>query len=331
MMQANIPRLVLVGAVVLVGLAGLPSTVSAQEATPQGEATARPVHIHAGTCEELGEIVYPLTPLTLPQGESVGNSAVAVAAATSYTPLPASLDQILADQYAVNVHFSDERIEEYIACGEIGGALTEQGALVIALQEQNDSGFAGVAFLSPSAPAPTAASDVSVFLIPLEAQAAGLPTADQDIAATPAVDGGQATPAMGGEEAAGADEAVATPDLSDEDAAAPPVVGGPEGTPVLTNEDATEEAVVAPDVEDGAGFATVDLSNPSRVTVTADEELTVVNTGQVPRSFTIPELGIDQSVAPGQTVSIPLETPGNYRFVVREDGVEVDNRALVVE
>lgn len=311
MMHVNIPSLVMVGAVALAGLAGLPGAASGQEATPQGEATARPVHIHAGTCEDLGEIVYPLTPLTLPQGAPVGNSAAAATAATSYTPLQAPLDQILSAQHAVNVHFSNERIEEYIACGEIGGALTEQGALVIALQEQNNSDFAGVVFLSPSAPAPTAASDVSVFLIPLEAQAPDAQMADDDIAATPVSRGAQATPAVGEDEASDADEAAATPDLS--------------------NEDATEVAVVAPDVEDGAGFATVDLSNPSRVTVTAGEELTVVNTGQAPRNFTIPELGIDQVVAAGQTVSIPLEMPGNYRFFVLEDGVEVDDRALVVE
>lgn len=36
-----------------------------------------------------------------------------------------------------------------IACGEIGGVVSEGGTLVVKLSEQNDSGFSGIAFLAP--------------------------------------------------------------------------------------------------------------------------------------------------------------------------------------
>ena len=53
----------------------IPSAV-AQDATPvaQPVAPARPAHIHSGNCVELGDVVVPLTDLTAPVGEGVGQA-----------------------------------------------------------------------------------------------------------------------------------------------------------------------------------------------------------------------------------------------------------------
>ena len=140
----------------------------AQDATPVGgveeeAAAARPAHIHSGDCENLGEIVAPLTDLTAPAGQAVGQRNRAAIAETSFTRVPLRLDAIVADDHAVNVHLSAEEIGTYIACGEIGGVIDPAtGALVIGLREQNNSGFTGIAYLAPGADG--ASTDVSLFI-----------------------------------------------------------------------------------------------------------------------------------------------------------------------
>lgn len=153
------------GATALFGMVVLGSPAAwAQDATPEAEAvTPRPVHIHSGNCTELGDVVVPLTDLTAPTGERVGQRNRATIAETSFTQsVPMTLDALLAEDHAINAHLSAEQIDVYIACGELGGLLSPDGTLVIGLREQNDSGFAGIAFLSPGADG--ASTDVSVFI-----------------------------------------------------------------------------------------------------------------------------------------------------------------------
>jgi hypothetical protein len=63
----------------------------------------RPIHIHAGTCEELGDVVYGLTDVM------DGSSS-------------STVEAILADlegEFAINAHESADAIESYIACGPV--------------------------------------------------------------------------------------------------------------------------------------------------------------------------------------------------------------------
>ena len=108
---------------------------AAQDATPVAVDEGRPAHIHSGSCgeDELGDIVAPLTNLTEPAGEGLGQEE-AVVAETSFTTVPLTLDAILGADHAVNVHLSTEEIETYIACGELGGPLNENGNLVVGLR-----------------------------------------------------------------------------------------------------------------------------------------------------------------------------------------------------
>jgi hypothetical protein len=139
----------------------------AQDATPvaQAVAPARPAHIHSGDCVELGDVVVPLTDLTAAIGEGAGQADKAIPAESSFTNVPMTLDAMLGADHAINVHLSAEQIDTYIACGEIGGALDPSGALVIGLREESDSGYTGIAYLSPGADG--VSTDVSVFIAPV--------------------------------------------------------------------------------------------------------------------------------------------------------------------
>ncbi|MDQ4045462.1 MAG: hypothetical protein M3173_08455 [Chloroflexota bacterium] len=155
-------------------LASLVSVVgsAAAQATPPGVSTPavpfeaeielHPAHIHAGTCEDLGDIVYPLNDLqeaaavyepeatppldlaaTPDAEEAVGLVGLA---AQSSTEVDATLEELLAEDSAINVHESEENISEYLACGEISGT-PDEGELFIDLHEVGHSGFAGQAEL----------------------------------------------------------------------------------------------------------------------------------------------------------------------------------------
>ena len=168
------------GALVLTSaISGL--TVSAQDATPAAAGmAAHPVHIHAGNCDELGEVVAPLTDLTAPEGDRVGQRNRAAQGSTSYTSVPLTLDAILAADHAINAHLSADQIDVYIACGEIGGVVAPDGSLTIGLGQQSDSGYTGIAYLAPGADG--ASTDVTVFLAETDGRNRGGNAADESAA-----------------------------------------------------------------------------------------------------------------------------------------------------
>jgi hypothetical protein len=142
--------------VVMTTLAGSGSGIAGQ-ATPQTEsAVAHPAHIHAGSCPEVGDVVYPLADLA--SSNAIGGSMASPQAASdavdltgavlseSTTEVEATLDDILAAEHAINVHASAEDIQTSIACGDVTGTPTD-GELTIQLQELNDSGVVGEARL----------------------------------------------------------------------------------------------------------------------------------------------------------------------------------------
>jgi uncharacterized cupredoxin-like copper-binding protein len=127
----------------------------AQEASPP-----RPSHIHTGDCDELGEIIQPLTSLTVPAGTVRGNSDAVVAEA-AFTNIPQTLDELLATDHALKVHLSKDQIQIYLACGDIGGTVDANGALIVGLKELDNSGYTGIAYLAPAA---NGGTDVSVMI-----------------------------------------------------------------------------------------------------------------------------------------------------------------------
>jgi len=142
------PLVLLLAAFVLVGglMIGFGNSTSAQE-------ESHPAHIHSGTCgANLGPVVYPLdnvgggtmmgTPVT---GQQMG-ATDAIPAQTSTTVVKTTLNDLVGEAYAINVHESNDNIQNYIACGNIGGQVAG-GSLAIGLAELNNSGYSGIAWL----------------------------------------------------------------------------------------------------------------------------------------------------------------------------------------
>ena len=147
----------------------------AQEASPP-----RPSHIHIGDCDELGEVIQPLNSLTVPVGDVSGNSDAVIAEA-AFTNIPQSLDELLTEDHALKVHLSADQIQTYLACGDIGGAADADGALIVGMKEQDDSGYAGIAYLVPAAGGSTS---ISVMIAQVVGDETGDPVA-AEVAATP--------------------------------------------------------------------------------------------------------------------------------------------------
>ena len=163
-----------------------PVTVEAPESNAEAEIELRPVHIHAGTCDDLGDIVYPLNDLqaavsiadpdatpvidlgATPDAESAMGPYEVVA--QSGTAVDVSLDELLSGEYAINVHESEENLQNYLACGEITGS-AENGEIFIELMEVGHSGFYGQAELSAQGDDTTI---VNVSLYPIEVDATPL-------------------------------------------------------------------------------------------------------------------------------------------------------------
>jgi hypothetical protein len=131
-----------------------------------------PAHIHEGTCDDLNpKPAFPLTNVSemgmmegMKEGASEDDDAAmemsepmgaetAFGVETSYTMVDAALEEIVEGGHAINLHESKENVEEYIACGDIGGrietgpGMDEGGTLVVGLGELNDSGYTGIAVL----------------------------------------------------------------------------------------------------------------------------------------------------------------------------------------
>ena len=205
-----------------------------------------PGHIHAGSCQDLGEVVFPLanasvggmmagmtgTPVAeMEMGTEMG-SAGRVPVATSFTVVDASLEDILAEEHAINFHESEENIQNYVACGDVGGAVMgdpgDGGRLVVGLRSLNASGISGVATLTGMGDE----TEVAVFLA-------------EDLTGVDAADGADATP-IAGSPVAGDEVAVDIVDYAyDPDPITIPVGG----TVTWTNQDGVPHTATGRDRE----------------------------------------------------------------------------------
>lgn len=120
----------------------------------------RPVEVRSGTCDAPGEMLAALTPLETPEGEAQGQPG-AIEAERAYSSIPLSMESLLAGLTTITVLLNDAEDAVAIACGELGGVVSEGGTLVVKLSEQNDSGFTGIAFLVPE---DTGTAGASIFV-----------------------------------------------------------------------------------------------------------------------------------------------------------------------
>ncbi len=133
--------------VALMALALVVPTGAAQETEPP-----HPVHIHSGTCDELGDVVVPLNDVVVPEGTVSGPAAEHPVMDSGGNRIDMPLQEIIDGGHAINVHLSADQIDTYIACGNIGGIVNQREngdskELLIPLGELNGSGYAGIAWL----------------------------------------------------------------------------------------------------------------------------------------------------------------------------------------
>lgn len=95
------------GTVTLTAMASQTEAVLNIETSADGMEVEQPVHIHAGTCAELGAIRHSLTN---------------VVDGVSTTTVDTSLDSLLIGKFAINVHKSEPEIGVYVSCGNIPAA-----------------------------------------------------------------------------------------------------------------------------------------------------------------------------------------------------------------
>ncbi len=123
---------------------------SADSSTAPGAAgTGRPAAIFAGDCDTVdvtGDPVADLSETTAPEGDTQGADD-ASAVETSFTTLDLPLDDILAEDHVLVV-FDEDDDTVPLACGTIGGIVTDDGSLAFGLPAGGDSLFFGVAYLT---------------------------------------------------------------------------------------------------------------------------------------------------------------------------------------
>ncbi len=123
-----------------------------------GDVDRPTAYLHEGLCTHSGDIVAPLTFPTLPSGTPLGASS-ATPAGAALSSVPVSLDALLADDYSI--HLIDGRT---VSCGDIGGVLNDEGALIVGITGEDKAAPMGVAYLARDANNP-AQTNVSLFVI----------------------------------------------------------------------------------------------------------------------------------------------------------------------
>jgi plastocyanin len=115
---------------------------------------SRLAHIHAGTCDELGIVVYSFPDLKtyrLDEGEEAGVGAIEMITGTTQTPL----SELFGEPFSVHVHESSQNKQTYIACSDIGSRpadpWSENDGLTLRAVEQRGSGYSGFTTLRPTA------------------------------------------------------------------------------------------------------------------------------------------------------------------------------------
>jgi hypothetical protein len=129
----------------------------------------------AGTCDEPGDLVADLGLILPGQGATVGVST-AEPTSQAFASAAVPFDTLTSSPHSVIVR---SEAGDVVACGEVGGNVTDTGSLVIALE--GESAAHGVAVLAPGLDAPDT-TGVSLFMVDFAAEST-LPAAATPVAA----------------------------------------------------------------------------------------------------------------------------------------------------
>ena len=92
------------GTATLTDIGGGRTRVDIRVSVGPGGSASMPNHIHSGRCPNVGGVVHPLNAVTNGQGTSEVN---------------ASLTDLLAGQFAINLHRSAAESSVYVSCGNV--------------------------------------------------------------------------------------------------------------------------------------------------------------------------------------------------------------------
>jgi hypothetical protein len=136
---------------VLIGAESRAGAQATPEATP---GHAHPAHIHSGSCAALGDVVAPLSDVSLnainnatPMAAEMVGASTAIPVLSSITTVDMAFEDIIGGEHAINVHESAENIGNYVACGDVGGMMVGETDLLFGIAPLNDSGLSGVGAL----------------------------------------------------------------------------------------------------------------------------------------------------------------------------------------
>lgn len=171
--EGTVTDILITGQAANATLATIVETTAVEVTRPTG----RGGQLTTGACDALGDVVADLGLILPGQGATVG---VATAEPTSqaYAVAAVAFDTLIASPHSVVIR---SETGDLVACGEIGGNLTDTGSLVVALE--GPGAAHGVAVLAPGLDA-LDSTGVSLFMVDFAAEAA-LPAA----AASPVVAG----------------------------------------------------------------------------------------------------------------------------------------------
>jgi hypothetical protein len=234
------PRALVAGSAIgALALIGASAGAVAQDASPAADAAAQhPLHIHSGTCEQLGDVVFPFGFISqdlMVNGEPADGEELGAVTdqdvALNVTNVDATIADLTAADHALNVHESEEAMDVNIACADIGGTLIEDDTLVLKLEPTDDSGYLGFVLLKEDEDQTV----VYTMMTQIETPATGAEPPAAEASAEPSMDAGaepsaepsmdaaasaapSAAPSMVAEPSAGAS---AEPSMEAETSAAP--------------------------------------------------------------------------------------------------------------
>lgn len=120
-------------------------------------ADGHPARIHEGSCEATGAAAEQLTGVgatvslegtPLAEPEMTGAEG-ATPMDVSETTLTESLDHLTSEPHAIVIYESDDEMDHSIACGDLGGPTTADGALAVWIAPTNVGEDQGLALLRP--------------------------------------------------------------------------------------------------------------------------------------------------------------------------------------
>lgn len=125
----------------------LAASFAAAPSSAQSAVVDRPAALHAGTCEDLGDLVVTLANLVVTTGDPQGQ-ALATPVEQSGTVVSFAVSDFLTSSHAVVVQESPGA-STIVACGEVGGALNPDGTLAVGMRPMNASSLSGIAYFTP--------------------------------------------------------------------------------------------------------------------------------------------------------------------------------------